>query len=179
MLDAIKKQKMNTRSNKEIFKSLMIVVILLSYCSCSKTTIKQIGKVNMISNRNVNSEFNYKPIKTYAGMSNKELKRVKNETIEEAIDQTVKSVPGGEFIMNAKIYQINGEYFAVEGDVWGLEIKEYRGFKVGDRVQWKANFKTRIGVITSLLNDIECMVKEDGESNSTKIEYEKLNKIEN
>lgn len=162
-----------------ILKNLMIAVILLSFYGCSKNTIKQIGKVNMISNRNVSTEFNYKPIKTYAGMSKKELKKVKNETIEEAIDQTVKSVPGGEFIMNARIHQINGQYFAVEGDVWGREINEYRGFKVGDRVQWKSNFKTKAGVITSLLDDVECMVKEDGESTSTKIEYERLDKIGN
>lgn len=175
----IKSKKMCTKNYKRSFKNLMFLTISILIFGCSKSTIKLIGKVNMISNRNVNTEFNYMPIKTYAGMSKNELKRIKNESIEEAVDQTVKSVPGGEFIMNAKIYQINGEYFAVEGDVWGNEIGEFRGFKVGNRVRWKSNFKTKTGIITSLLNNVECMVKEDGESGSTKIEYDKLDKIGN
>ena len=74
---------MNTKNRKKNFKNLMFLTIPILIYGCSNTTVKQIGKVNMISNRNVNTEFNYKPIKTYAGMSKKELNRIKNESIEE------------------------------------------------------------------------------------------------
>ena len=37
-------------------------------------SVKQIGKVNMISNRNVDPDFKYQSLTTYSGGSNRELK---------------------------------------------------------------------------------------------------------
>ena len=77
-----------------------------------------------------------------------------NETIPEAINSTVQSVPGGEFIMNAKVYLIDGEYFAVEGNIWGATSKEYRGYEIGDFIQWSTMVGEKQGRITGSCLDI-------------------------
>ena len=92
-------------------------MVALGMSSCMST--KEIGKLNMISNRNVDSKMDYVLIKNYAGSSKKELKRNKDVSIEKAIDKVVKATPGGEFLKNVRIYIVDGKYYAVEGDVWG------------------------------------------------------------
>lgn len=135
-------------------------IIITAVSSC--TSVKQIGKVNMISNRNVDPKLNYDVISTYSGGSNRELKKSRAKTIEDAIDQTVRKIPGGEFLMNAKIYLVNGQYIAVEGDVWGVTSNvAYRGFKVGDKVTWKAKGNFITGTIKSLKDDKTCLVENE------------------
>lgn len=153
------------------------ITVYLLLSGCGSTKIEQIGKVNMISNRNVDTKFEYKPLKTYASLSKKQLKQTKHITIEEAIDNVVKSVPGGEFMMNVKIYLVDNKYFAAEGDVWGGDSKEILGFKVGDKVQWKSLTGTKSGTITGLIDNEECMVLENGDVKSKKMKYEDLVKI--
>jgi len=132
----------------------------------------------MISNRNVDPTLNYQIITTYSGGSKKELKKTKAEYIEDAIDQTVKKIPGGEFIMNAKIYLVNNKYFAVEGDVWGVGSNiAYRGFKVGDVVTWKKFGKFHKGKITGLKDDKTCLV-ENEEGKIIEIKYDEVTKSE-
>lgn len=145
----------------------LFFAIFLIALSSSCVSVKQIGKVNMISNRNVDPKMDYDAISTYSGGSKKELRKSKAKTIEDAIDQTVRKVPGGEFLMNVKIYMVNGQYLAVEGDVWGSKTNlAFRGFKVGDKVTWKTlggTFKS--GTIISLKNDQVCLIEtENGET---------------
>jgi hypothetical protein len=101
-------------------KATMVLAIAAMLTSCMSS--KQIGKLNMISNRNVDSKMDYVLIKNYVGGSKKELKRYKGKTIEEAIDKVVKATPGGEFLKNVKLYVIDSKYYAVEGDVWGYPV---------------------------------------------------------
>ncbi len=96
---------------------ILIALFLLFLASC--TSVKQIGALNMISNRNIDRSLNYKPLLNYAGGSKRELKKSRCTSLQEAVDKTVKKVPNGEFLMNVKLYLIKGKYFAVEGDVWG------------------------------------------------------------
>lgn len=103
-------------------KKLFIIFISISIFTCCKTVIR-IGDLNTVSNRNIENK-EYISLKRYSGGSKKEIKRSKSKSIEEAIDKTVKNVDGGEFIKNAKIYIIKKrkkQYFAIEGDVWGLK----------------------------------------------------------
>ncbi len=100
---------------KTIFAAMVIAAITLTSC----LSAKQIGKLNMVSNRNIDSKMEYVSLKNYTGGSRKELRRYKSESLEGAIDQVVKAVPGGEFLKNVKIYVVNKKYYAVEGDVWG------------------------------------------------------------
>ena len=131
----------------------------------------------MVSQRNINPEGNYKRIKSYASLSKKEMKRSKDETISEAVDRTVRNVPGGEFMMNVKIYSVNGKYFAVEGDVWGTNSHERLGFRVDDEVQWKAGFAIKIGTVVGLVDADYCMVQEEGTAVAKKVKYQDLLKV--
>lgn len=110
----------------------LFAVSILSSCGVSHQVI-QVGNINMVSTRNIeNTE--YVLLSSYMGGNKKEIANARAVTIEEAIDQTVKQTPGGEYLKNAKIYKVDGLYFAVEGDVWGIKNNDpsFRGLKVGD-----------------------------------------------
>jgi len=143
-----------------------IIYSTLIFLAFSCTSIKQIGQVNMISNRNIDPKLNYEAISRYSGGSKKELKRSRAVSIQDAIDNTVRKIPGGEFLMNVKIYSINEKYIAVEGDVWGQNNNiTFRGFEVGDEVTWKVieNFKSlyKTGLIRSLKDDKTCLIEDE------------------
>ena len=148
------------------------------------TTVTQIGKINMVSNRNIETDFDYGLLSSYAGGSEREIVGSRAETIEQAIDNTVKNVPGGEFLMNAVIYLVERKkdlYFAAQGDVWGrTDDVSYRGFKVGDRVTFKKKKKVYEGVITGLEDSERCYVKieVDGEEKRVEVPYDVLAKAE-
>lgn len=148
------------RTFKPFFLVSMLAA-LISITSC--VSVKQIGKLNMVSNRNINSDQKYQALTTYSGGSKKEFRKSRAETLEDAIDQTVRRIAGGEYVMNAKVYVVNGKYYAVEGDVWGLSTNpSYRGFKVGDVVMWRGKGKQYVtGKVVSLKDDKTCYVKGD------------------
>ena len=165
---------------KKIVYFLLLAVI---FTAC--TSVEQIGKVNMISNRNVDPQLKYQVLTTYSGGTSKEFKKSRATSIEDAVDQTVRKVPGGEFVMNAKIYLVKGKYIAVEGDVWGnLAQQSYRGFKVGDTVTWKSKSVTKgtkylTGKISTLKDDKSCLVKVDDETGKIiELEYDEITKTD-
>ena len=163
---------------KVIIFSIVIATLLLFFELC--TSVKLIGKVNMISNRNIDSKMNYQLITTYSGGSDKEIRKSKATTLEEATDNTVKKVPGGEFIMNVKIYHVKGKYFAVEGDVWGTagSVVAYRGFKIGDKVTWKKFNKFYTGKITALKDNETCYVQIDNDNSMVELLYDNITKVD-
>lgn len=129
----------------------------------------------MISSKNVGDLEDYELIAAYARGNQKKITKSKAETLEDALEQTVREVPGGVFLMNAKIYMIKGKYFAIEGDVWGLKQNaNYKGFKVGDHVMWKAVSGYKKGTVEAIKNSEECVVIEDGSLNRTTIKFVKL-----
>lgn len=162
-------------------------MVVISAC----IQVKEIGKVNMISNRNIETSQHYKVISTYAGGSKNELKNSRAKTIQDAVDETVKKIPGGEYLMNATIYLAqhrNDYYFAVQGDVWGLANQEitFRGFKKDDKVQWKnSNYnqlmkkekKYLTGIITSLKDDKTCYVQDEN-GKQHEMNYDDITKIQ-
>ncbi len=149
------------------------VVILLSSCG----SVREIGQVNMISNRNIDSDFEYERLGSYVELTKRQKKKSRNKNLAAAVNSTVQSLPGGEFIMNAKVYQINYKYFAIEGDVWGKKSDEYRGFEIGQIVQWSTTFGKKQGRITGFANKEEFLVQEDGEEMSELIKVKKLFKV--
>jgi len=168
---------------------LSFIAISIIAASCS-TSVKQIGSVNMLSHRNVNPKLEYQVLTTYAGGSPKERKQSRAVTIEEAIDQTVKKVAGGEFLMNAKIYIVKTPrkskdlagnktnlFYFCEGDVWGTkENVTFRGFKVGDKVIVDGVVNS-IATIKSLKDDKTCFIMRiDGVIEEVK--YDKISKAE-
>jgi hypothetical protein len=150
---------------------VLIGIVFLASC----TTPELIGTVNQISTRNIDSKTNYGLIKSYVAYDNSQLRDLKGTTIQEAIDNTVKSVPGGEYLMNVKIYKI-GSDFSVQGDVWGVAGVQasYFGFQVGDKVSAKDGGKWYTGVIVSLKDSKSCLVKWD---DNGKIDEEKYTDI--
>ena len=168
---------------KNIIKCIMLLSIGLMISSCA--TVIQLGKLNMLSNRNIESKIDYVLVKNYAGGSPKEIKKslrkTKATTLDVAVDETVKNVAGGEFLKNVKIYGVVKKkqmYLLVEGDVWGISGNEsFRGFKVGDTVQWKDFTVTKKGIITGLTDSEKCMVKEEGKENSQSLKYTSITKV--
>lgn len=158
---------------KSKYLLLLGIAIILFVTAC--TTINEIGKINMISNRNIDPNLKYQLISTYSGSSREEVKSSKAKNIEEAIDQTVKKVPGGEFLMNVKLFQIDKIYFAAVGDVWGVANNiAIRGFQTGNKVTWKRMGVFISGVISALKDDNTCFVKTGNETYEVK--YTELTK---
>ena len=168
---------------------LTFFAISLIGTSCS-TSVKMIGSVNMLSHRNVNPQLEYQVLTTYAGGSPKERKKSRAVTIEDAIDQTVKKVAGGEFLMNSKIYLVKTPryfkdsegkktnlFYVCEGDVWGSkENVSYRGFMVGDKVIVDGVVNT-MATIKSLKDDKTCFIMRiDGVIEEVK--YDRISKAE-
>ncbi len=161
-------------------KILVLVFILFTLNSCM--SVREIGTLNMISTRNVSLNEKYELLATYVGISKNELKRSKSQTINEATNTTVKRVPGGEFLMNAKIYIINERSFAVEGDIWGLKTnaKSYRGFEIGDRVMWKVGPKIYKGVLKGHISEKNtniCIIEREN-GKIAKVKYDNITKLE-
>jgi len=160
-------------------KICLLFVVLLT--SCTNIVVHKIGKMNMVSNRNIDTGGEYILLRNYMGASEKEIEETTNLTLEDALDQTVKNTPGGEFLKNAKFYLVirdDQRYYAVEGDVWGTQGEEnFRGFKVGDKVQWKSFLSIKSGTITNLKNSTECVIQEDESNTIMLIEYDELLKI--
>lgn len=99
-------------------KLALLFIISVSISGCSSKVI-QVGQVNMISNRNISNGSNYELLQKFSNSSTRQLERTRAKTINDAIDNVVKGTPGGEYLMNAKLYRV-GEFFAAEGDVWGI-----------------------------------------------------------
>jgi hypothetical protein len=164
-----------------LYGTFLCSIFFLS--SCFK--VIQLGKLNMISNRNIESKADYVLLKNYAGGDIKEikkaLKKTKASSLDQAVDETVKNVAGGEFLKNVKVYGIKKKdklYLYVEGDVWGLNDNiSYRGFKLADVVQWKDVTGYKKGVITGLTDSEKCMVKEEGAEFSVPMKYINIIKV--
>lgn len=159
-------------------------IALIGLNSC--IGIKQIGDLNMMSNRNVSMDTQqYELLKSYAGSESKselrkEFKRANSKTLESALDYTVKNTAGGEFLTNVRVYIMFKETprFLVHGDVWGVKGVEpqFKGWKAGDKVQFKSWFKSHKGVITDLRNSQKATVKLDKNGQLKDVKYKKLYK---
>lgn len=109
-------------------KVLFFLIIGTGIALTSCMSFKEAGRLNMVSCRNIDTHAKYKLLKKNVEYTKKELKRVRTTTIESAVDEVVKKVDGGEYLMNAKIkvcivsgYGHSTVYYAVEGDVWGVK----------------------------------------------------------
>lgn len=159
-----------------------LVAVVFSSC----VTVKEVGHLNMLSTRNVElGSQKYVRVATYAGESKSELRKSKAKSIDDAINNTVRQYPGGEFMTNVKVWAIMKKrdiYFAVSGDIYGIANEDgvvdrsYRGFAVGDNVVWSEVAGVYLhGVIETLVDNETCLVKrEDGKT--VKVKYTKLSK---
>ena len=133
----------------------------------------------MISNRNVDLKNEYVLISSYAGGTKKEITKSRAKSIDEALNNTVAKTPGGEFIMNVKIYIVGGLYYSVVGDVYGKPgVANYHGFKVGDKILLRKGNNSKKGVIISLKDMNTCVIEFDN-GKYVDVLYTDLLKIEN
>ncbi len=160
-----------------LLKNTAIIAVSIALASC--TSVKEIGDLNMISTRNVDSKGDYVLLRNYMGGTKKELKKSRATSLDNAIDNVVKQTPGGEFVKNVKVYIVNKKYFAVEGDIWGLQSgQNMRGYTLGSKVQYPCGVSKCIGKITDLTNDKVCQVKNDETGKVTTEKYSDLKKAE-
>mgnify|MGYP001577329905 CR=1 FL=1 len=112
-------------------KKTILISIALSTCLTACVSVKDVGQLTMVANRNIETSQKYQQIQKYATLDKKEMKKTRASSIQAAVDEVVKKVDGGEYLMNVKIYQIMHSrygqqpamYYAVEGDVWGIKPK--------------------------------------------------------
>ena len=140
----------------------------------------------MISVRNIDNSENYVLLKTGTSDSKRAAQKNKGRNIDEAIQNAVANVPGGEFLRNAKLYQA-GSKFMIVGDVWGIEKNaNVEGFQIGDIVVLKNSWlkngtmgeRFEKVTITGFKDRKTCLVKtESGEIKEA--DYTDLSKTEN
>ncbi|MFA5300213.1 MAG: hypothetical protein WC389_18655, partial [Lutibacter sp.] len=110
------------KKNTTLFLRIALVLVIAGlFTSCS---VVQIGELTMVTTRNYESTKNYKLLKNYTLGTKKEKRTSKSATIKDAMNKTLRTVAGGEYLTNAKIYLIakgGKKYYAAEGDVWGVE----------------------------------------------------------
>jgi hypothetical protein len=165
--------------------TIFTILSALMVSSCVK--IKPIGDLTMISTRNVDTKTEYQLVKNYIGLSKKDKRKSNAKDIEEAVNLSVKSVPGGEFLKNAKLYQVTRTFpyrkikrscFIVEGDVWGMPGElSMRGFKVGDKVFWNGLTGQMKGKIVELKDANQAAIQIEGQEKIELVKYEKLTKV--
>jgi hypothetical protein len=168
-------------------KFVLLIFGSLLLGSCMR--IKPIGDLTMISTRNIDRSMDYVLVKNYQGLSKKQKRKSKAKDIEEAVNYTVKSTPGGEYLTNVKLYTVNNPWrfrkefrqtYVVEGDVWGFEGNlSMKGFKVGDKVFWNSISGQSKGVIIELKNDKQAAVQIEGQEKIELVNYDKLTKLSN
>ncbi len=141
-----------------------------------------IGRLNMLSNRNIDSSASYELLKSYAGGTNADMRRTRAASIEDATDLMVRSVPGGEFVRNVKVLKVTnwrGTFFAVEGDVWGTTSgRQHLGFRVGDIVRYSTRGKTRLATILDLADDVACTVRVQDSEEVARVPYADLVRVQ-
>lgn len=166
-----------------VFLVLMTGAVALMMASC--TTVTMIGEMNMVSSRNISTTFDYQKLATYSGGSKARITQSKAVTLRDAVDYVVREVPGGEFLMNAKVYIVDhgkGKYnFAVEGDVWGYptEKGDYNGFKLGDYVMWNSGFGYVKGKIVAIKDSETCIVQSEKNGTKRTVKFDTLMRAEN
>lgn len=176
---------------KRIFLCAAMAVFFMAGCSVESQLV---GEVNMISTRNYDQSAQYQRLTTYSGASKGQMRKSRSQSIGDAVNQTVKEVPGGEYIMNAKIYAVRNTkakkgdplfYYVVEGDVWGIPMAGvnyqdggYQGFSLGDIVGWNFGGRMKKGKIIALKDSEKCVVEDEKGHNNT-IAYDKLMRLQN
>ena len=96
----------------------IILPFALLLASCGG--YQRIGSLSMISTRNMDRSITYVPIQRGVEAT----ARMRNDdALQEAVDQCVNSVPGGEYLMNVAVFvKDNGQRVRVRGDVWGTAV---------------------------------------------------------
>lgn len=137
---------------KKITLFYLLAVAVLVSCA-----YRRVGSMTMISTRNIDSSKHYVLLaRGVEGVSN-----MKNDdALQDAIDNAVHSVPGGEYMMNTAIYFKDEKRIKVRGDVYGIGVALYNDstgalnnqLQIGDKVTWRIE---GTGSVIGLINEIK------------------------
>lgn len=110
-----------------------VAIMLLASCG-----YKRMGSLTMVSTRNVESSIQYVELARKVEGKTK-LKR--DDALQEAIDEAVNSVPGGEYMTNVVVYIKGDRMIKVTGDVYGsteakAKKEQVPDLVVGQKVMW-------------------------------------------
>lgn len=99
-------------------RKLMIIPAMAATLLLQSCWVR-LGDLNMVSNRNYDESAEYVELQRYVSAKGKKYKH-KSGAMEDAIDNAIKCVTGGEFMTNVKVETKNrGKRVRVTGDVWG------------------------------------------------------------
>lgn len=165
-------------SNPSALFVLFLCIGIATLTGCF--SVQEIGRMDTYEPRNLDSTVTYVLLKNYMGGRVEDFKKTRAKTIDQAVIDVVRNTPGGEFLKNVKIFIVNGKYVAVEADVWGKTLNHnFRGFQVGERVQWDMTRKNPpTGSIHELLNEKECIVRSDEGGKLILVNYDEMQKLE-
>lgn len=175
---------MKTPSIKRI-SVITSIVSLFALTSCSTSyIIKEAGDLTVIATRNIDKSVDYQMITAYAGISRSDIEAAKStakkgiikkknpiikavntfkaKNLNGAVDNVVKSVAGGEYLANLRIYTVAefksfsfkkdmlfDVYYVASGDVWGVkdDNSNIKGFHKKDNVifTYSKDLKKAIG----------------------------------
>ncbi|MEZ4885412.1 MAG: hypothetical protein R3E32_11840 [Chitinophagales bacterium] len=174
--------------NRDLQK--LLIPILCIFLLSSSCAYKRIGDLTQISSRNIDSAQDYQLIQRYV----KGVSKVSNgNPLEQAVEVAVKSIEGGEYLQNVKVFvKGNGKKVKVEGDVWGIptaamvekavtqSVKADITFEVGDKVAFKRQIKVVTGKIVGIGVDKATVSISNGKGKEVNYQvlYEKLTKLE-
>lgn len=151
--------------------SLFLFVLSMTICANAQQLI---GALNLVSNKPINTcDRDYELLQVNSGLNDFTIKNNSGHTIQEAVDKAILNVRCGEFITNVQIYSYENSFIVI-GDVWGRKRNSCL-FQIGDRVSWKKN---NVGVIVSIKDEDECIVKDSKSGKQKEIDFDDLIKIE-
>ena len=151
--------------------SLFLFVLSMTICANAQQLI---GALNLVSNKPINiGDRGYELLQANTGFNDFAISNNSGTTIQEAVDKAILNVPCGEFIMNAQIFSYDN-FFIVVGDVWGKKRNSCL-YQIGDRVSWGKN---NVGVIVSIKDDDECIVKDSQSGKQKEMDFDDIFKVE-
>lgn len=166
-------------------KIVLFVFGALCLSSLSSCKLALIGSLTTISTRSVNDDLDYCLVASDVNSTKKEQKRKANraENLDRAMDLALRSVPGGEFMKNARIYKAKWPTkrpYVISGDVWGYcdrTLNEHKGFTVGDNVIWREGVTYKRGKIAAYKSHDKCIVESE-EGDLRTVRYTDLSRAE-
>lgn len=96
---------------------LIAALLVCSLSGCLPS--KQVGRVATITTREVRHLEALQLLEANAGSGKKAQTSNRSETIDGAIENLLRSVPGGQVVRNVTIYHVNNKKYSVTGDVYG------------------------------------------------------------
>lgn len=143
-------------------KKLLFLAIITCATGCA---YNRVGSLTMISTRNIDYSTEY--VELARGVEGTS-KMKRDDAMQEAIDEAVNSVPGGEYMMNTVVYVKDNRIIKVKGDVWGrragsepAKIEKVVTFSPGQKVKYIDSKKRKVNATVVAVNNGEITIELD------------------